>query len=81
MAVFLFFVLGFLKDGVGFNGRVTARAGNAIGQYRTDFVQGQTIVHAIREKVTVSTRPARASYQVADIKIKTMSIVVCHWKT
>jgi hypothetical protein len=75
---FLFFVSEVLIDGVGFRGRVGPGAGNAVGQYRTDFVQRQAVVHAIRETVTIGTIPARALYQVADVKIKTMSVVICH---
>ena len=43
-----------------------------------NLVQRETVVHAIGKKIAVYTFPARALYQVADIKIKAMSEVVCH---
>jgi len=43
-----------------------------------DSVQGDARFHAIGKEVTIATPPAGAFYQITDIKIKAMSIVICH---
>lgn len=74
----LFFVSGIMIDGVGFRGRVGPGAGNTVGQYRADLVQRKAVVHAVREKVAIGTFPAGTLDQIADVKIKTMSVFICH---
>jgi hypothetical protein len=75
---FLIFVSGFLKDSTRLHGRIRSRAGNAIGQHAADLVQRDTAVHAIGKKITVDTPAARAFHQVADIKVKAMSVFIGH---
>ncbi|VTR64928.1 hypothetical protein DESC_280005 [Desulfosarcina cetonica] len=41
-------------------------------------VKRQAGVHATREKIPVETLPARALDKVADIEVKTMSVLVGH---
>jgi hypothetical protein len=43
-----------------------------------DSIQRDTAFHAIGKKVTVDAPAAGAFYQIADVKIKTVSIIVCH---
>jgi hypothetical protein len=75
---FLIVVSGFLKDRTRLHGRIGSRAGNAVGQDAADLVQQDAAVHAIGKKIAVDTPAARAFHQVADIKVKAMSVVVGH---
>jgi hypothetical protein len=43
-----------------------------------DSVQGDARFHAIGKKVTIDAPTAGAFYQITDVKIKAVSIVVCH---
>jgi hypothetical protein len=77
-AVIVSFVFGFLEYGIGLNGRMGTRAGNTVGQNRSNPVQGEAAVHAIGEKIAVNALPTRAFHQVTNIKIKAMSVLICH---
>jgi hypothetical protein len=43
-----------------------------------DSVQGDARFHAIGKEVTIDAPTAGAFYQIADVKIKAVSIVICH---
>lgn len=57
---------------------MSARAGNTIGQDRSDLVQRKATVHAIWEQVTIDALSTRALHQVSDVEVETVSVIVCH---